>query len=460
MLPDDILLNIFDFYRSNPDDYPRPVREWHVLVHVCQRWRHVVFASAQRLKLQILCTHGTPVRKNLSIWPAFPIVLHLYPSRRLTPNDEDIVLAALEHPNRVSSVRLYETDLLLEKMIALMLEPFPLLTRLFLVSRGGAPVFPVEFLGGSAPLLQEISLSGIPYPALPTLLLSTSDLITLTLEKIPEDVYISPEAMCACLAALPRLKSFTLEFPWDTPHPDQIRPPPITRTVLPSLIFFHFEGDAEYLEDLVSQMDSPQLAQIDIVNLHSPANLQFPQLSTFIERSVGPEPPRHAMVSIERDQICITFYRYVNRPDWFRHSVSTTIYSSYKVLDLTQVLSQFSATLFTVVGLELYGEAPDERLQATVDDEWLEIFRQFPALQMLLVAQEPAECVARVLNVDLGGMVAEVFPFLDLIYLEDEPASSVEAYGLVAARRLSDRPITVVETFQEFYERLDSYLRK
>jgi len=48
-------------------------------------------------------------------------------------------------------------------------------------------------------------------------------------------------------------------------------------------------------------------------------------------------------------------------------------------------------------------------------------------------------------------MVAEVFPSLDLIFLEDQPASSIEEF--VASRWLSDHPVTVVDTETEFHEK-------
>jgi hypothetical protein len=77
MLPDDVLLEIFVFYRgqyryANPGS---PLWKWHFLVHVCQKWRQIVFASPRRLDLQIFCTNKTPVRKNLGIWPALPLVI-------------------------------------------------------------------------------------------------------------------------------------------------------------------------------------------------------------------------------------------------------------------------------------------------------------------------------------------------------------------------------------------------
>jgi hypothetical protein len=78
-------------------------------------------------------------------------------------------------------------------MATTMQEPFTELTRLRLSSTDGdMPVLPGTFLGGSAPCLQDVLLDGIPFPSLPTLLSSASNLVTLKLDKIPQTGYISP----------------------------------------------------------------------------------------------------------------------------------------------------------------------------------------------------------------------------------------------------------------------------
>ena len=51
MLPDDVLLAIFDFCG---DKYE--LEAWQTLVHVCRRWRSVVLGSPRRLGLQLVCT--------------------------------------------------------------------------------------------------------------------------------------------------------------------------------------------------------------------------------------------------------------------------------------------------------------------------------------------------------------------------------------------------------------------
>jgi hypothetical protein len=90
--------------------------------------------------------------------------------------------------------------------------------------------------------LQKIELEGIPFLALPALLLSTSDLVTLRLLSIPHTGYISPEDMVAALAILTRLEDLRIGLQSPASGPDRIRLPPITRIVLPSLTYIKFWG--------------------------------------------------------------------------------------------------------------------------------------------------------------------------------------------------------------------------
>ena len=69
ILPDDILLETFDFYVGTFSWYETKTRieEWQSLVHVCRRWRSLVLASPRRLNLQLYCTPKTPARDTLDI---------------------------------------------------------------------------------------------------------------------------------------------------------------------------------------------------------------------------------------------------------------------------------------------------------------------------------------------------------------------------------------------------------
>ena len=74
MLPDEIPLAIFDFC-GNENDITGELEAWETLVHVCRRWRSVVFGSPRRFNLQLVCSSGTPARDMLDVWPALPLVL-------------------------------------------------------------------------------------------------------------------------------------------------------------------------------------------------------------------------------------------------------------------------------------------------------------------------------------------------------------------------------------------------
>jgi hypothetical protein len=66
-LPDDVLLAIFDFCADEDRNSKKGIEGWQSLVHVCQRWRGVVFGSPRRLNLRLVATNRTPVRDTLDV---------------------------------------------------------------------------------------------------------------------------------------------------------------------------------------------------------------------------------------------------------------------------------------------------------------------------------------------------------------------------------------------------------
>jgi hypothetical protein len=113
VLPDDVLLEIFDFY-ANVHEFKARTDGWQSLVHVCRRWRSLVFESPRRLNLQLYCT---PARGTLDIWPALPLIIV---ANMASPSGTDNVIAALEQSNRVRKVTLvYPAAWQLEKVLPL-----------------------------------------------------------------------------------------------------------------------------------------------------------------------------------------------------------------------------------------------------------------------------------------------------------------------------------------------------
>ena len=467
-VPGDVLLEIFDHCQDS-----NPIWEWHLLAHVCPRWRQIIFKSPHRLNLQILCTYGTPVRKGLSIWPPFPIVIdYRYSECGIAPNEEDNVIAALEHPDRVCYLGLDVTGPQLQIMATVMQDPFPVLTDLSILSEDrNVPVLPEKFLGRLAPSLQTIFLHAIPFPALPTLLLSTGDLVDLRLHKIPPTGYISPAAIVVGLAALPRLESIIIEFQSASPPPIQIRLPPETRTSLPCLTSFRFKGASEYLEDLVARIEGPRIKGIFVDYFNQLVDFQVAHLSHFIDRSlvVGPEitrsRPRRAHITFFNDKVSFTTYNHTNHPGWDQCAAVATILCKeidWQVSHVAQVLGYFSATLSYLVHLKLEVQLKKLRhLEDTENVEWLHLLNRFSTVRTLRVSRELAGHVAHVLEDTVTKeMVVEIEALrsLDFIWLERQPASSIARF--VASRRFSDHPVTVIHTETEFYKILQSYTDK
>ena len=292
MLPDDVLLEIFDFYMIEVTGHERygymkrKMAMWLTLVHVCQRWRSVVFGSPRRLDLQLVCSTRTP-RDTLEVWPALPLVIEDYNCQTKSVDNIIALLERSELVRRVSQIELREVHL--EDISEAMEVPFPELTYLSLLhSNMKRSQFP--FLIRSWADLPHVCNSSdwyrIPFPGLPKLLLSATHLTDLHLYNIPHSGYISPEAMVTCLSVLTSLDRLSLEFqsPRSRPDRESRRPPPSTRSVLPVLTYFSFKGVSEYLEDLVARIDAPRLNSLDITFFNDIV-FDTPQFIQFISRT-------------------------------------------------------------------------------------------------------------------------------------------------------------------------------
>ena len=481
MLSDEVLLEIFDFFQRNHDGrhsgsrfagLPEPVWDWHILAHVCQRWRQVIFASPLRLNLRILCKHRTPVQKNLDIWPTFPIhVEYVYPMT-LEGIDEDNVMAALKNPSRVGAVGLSLMGPQLGKMIAVMQESFPNLTHLYLditpLYASDVPVLPPEFLGRSAPCLQAIEFYGIPFPELTALLLSASDLVTLYLFNIPQTGYISPEAMVAALATLTRLEDLDIQFQYPASRPDRIYLPPTTRAVLPALTSFEFRGVHEYLDDFVARVCAPRLHKIWITYFNQSFDFEVPHLCQFIENSEDLNRPMHCLVEFQYNLVTFSAGPTTQIPesgsfdDFPRHMYVDVLCEGvdWQVSHLAQVLNQIYAVLsntihFAIISHPIFDPISPE---PDMDDiEWPELLRPFSSVQTLFVSKEFSGHVSRSLeDLDIAGVNATVLPALDMLCLEYQPMPSIQNF--IASRSESGHPVTLVDTRKSFEERLLSYI--
>jgi hypothetical protein len=344
------------------------------------------------------------------------LIYSYYGSKNADPKDEDDVIAALEHPDRVRHVEVVVTSSLLEKMATAMQQPFTELTRLRVSSIDGRimPVLPGSFLGGSAPSLRDILLDGIPFPSLPTLLSSAGDLVTLKLYNIPQTGYISPEAMVTSLTASTRLITLSIRFQSPTPRPNQRLPASLTRVDLASLTSFEFYGVCEYLEDFVARIDAPQLTFFKITYFNQ-LDFQVPELSQFITRAehLQAAPFERAFVYCRENKVSVCL-RSKSQPSQSYLSIQISCQGlDWQLSSITQLISQSSTVVSSVRHLSI----DETDLQPTWRDDidfgdWLPLLRPFVATQTLCVGRRLRGHISLALEDVAGATVAEVLPYL------------------------------------------------
>ena len=460
-LPNDVLLDIFYFYLDLPQ-HNRPFSNvgnssrdtWRTLVHVCQRWRYVVFGSPGWLNLRLRCTNRTPARKMLDIWPTLPIVIscHRRPSSPLRGILN--IIAALKCHDRVCEISIWDIPNSLLKRYEAMKNPFPALTSLQLSSADDRcqPVLPDSFLGGFAPRLRSLDLHGIAFPAPQKLLLSATDLVTLRLERIPHSGYISPEEIVACLSTLTKLKELALEFQaalsiW---HPTSQHPPPLTRSVLPALTSLRFRGASEYLEYLLSRTDLPLLDNVDITFYYWPHTSDFPLLCELVSRNESFEALGRADIAFGKDFVNVALSRSRELTD-HRTLKFWALYSNFdrQLLYLSRFCNLVLPRLSNLEHLYIHSSFPLPYIQYYIPNtRWLELLHPFTSVENLHLSENTALLVASALRQlsTSGEGVAEVLPALRNVFLPDpQPSEKILAIigQFVAAIQPSGRSVSV-----------------
>ena len=463
-LPDDVLLEIFDFYSDAVADNQPPfvaggrnvplhVDFWHTLVHVCRRWRSIVSASTRRLNLQLLCTERRPVKRN--IWPQIPIVIWATipkSGRSRSQGVKNIVAALKQHHNRVRRIALWDIPSSLLKKFGSMKTSFPALIHLALRSTDErAPVLLDSFLEGSASRLQSLFFHNIPFPALGKLLLSSRDLSNLYLDSIPHSGYISPDALVSSLSGLTRLKALGLTF--QSPRSRAVRgsraPPSPPRVVLPTLAELLFRGDSEYLEDILSRIDAP---------LHIPLKIIFfnrllfdtPFLRDLINRAQTHKASHRALIFFASYGVgFILFQKHGPTEARVLDLCISCRPSDWQLSSLTQLIGSSIPPLPALEHLDIFEECGPLHWQDDIENaQWLELLRPFTSVKDLVLSGQLVSLVATALGELIGERVTEVLPALQTIFVQNlrfsGPSPWQKEIGrFVTARQISGRPVAV-----------------
>ncbi|KAI9430940.1 hypothetical protein H4582DRAFT_2085898 [Lactarius indigo] len=490
VFPDIVFLDIFNFCLRGSTSSTMSMtgviqrtRKWLILIHVCQRWRRIIFESPRGLNLHLSCSYGTPVRRNLHSWPiTLPLAIY-YTSdpSHLTPEDEDCMIYALKRATRVQCIDILVPGPLLRKVTTIMQKSFPVLTHLGLADSsdfdellaplipgagGLPPAIPGRFLGGSAPHLQDFRLERVPFPQLPTFLLSARNLINLKVENMCQNGFILPEDMVGGLAVLTVLRTLSITIYEGTRYPadqrrDRLDPP--MRSTLPALTAFHYKGHSKYLEDFLAQIDTPRIDDLRIEFFTH--EFQATQLSRFLNRTetLKFDQFNRARVNIYYNmvnvELCSSSLQGKRRQARLTLELVDQESLHFQVLCITDILDQLIPISSHVEHLDAHGDHVDSSEIA----DWLPFFRLFPAVETLHLSGGVAAYIVSALEDTANSeMFTDVFPQLRLIWLDDmhnmdcdKPVGSID--GFLAMRQRTGSPVTVVDTedgFHRSYEKI------
>jgi hypothetical protein len=391
-----------------------------------------------------------------------------------TLDDDENIIAALQHRDRVCEIELTVGSSLFAKLSPLMQESFPSLESLTLKPRENVALsLPSAFLGASTTRLRNLCLDATTPPALPTFLPSFRNLVCLRLLRIPGNAHISPDALLAGLAATTQLKILSVQFATQNPHP---LPPYSTTTapsllmrhvVLPALCYFEYRGTGEFLENLVARIRStPSLARTHVsISFFDQSSFEIPQFSQFVSRIAAQrELSCEAKVHLRKDGALISFSRpkggrgaeragkegaslHAAVEEWLGLHVSC-VQLGQQVPLMAQICRQISPLLLSgVQKLEIVSSTMPLSPHDVADaSEWVGLFHTFSGVKELHVSYRSVPDVARTLqHVAQERAGAEVLlPALRDLHFDWFASKWEDAVSsFLTARQLSGRsPIT------------------
>ena len=461
MLPEELLLLIFEYCADEEQFTKKEMEAWQSLAHVCRQWRSLVFGSARRLNLRLVCTPGTLASDKLDVWPLWPKFPLLIQGEIVDTSGMDNIISALKSSNPVFQIKLAGvSSSQLENLSAAMQRPISELIRLELWSRDEKMpvIMPNSFLGGFVPTLRFLWLARIPIPGLPKLLLSATHLVDLHLLGIPHSGYFSPEAMVTALSTLNSLESLSLKFQSPRSQPRNQRPFPWIRSVLPVVTHFWFKGVSNYLEDFVACIEAPRLEFFDICFFNR-ILFDIPKLVRFIDRTPALTVPEIARISFERGAPRVNFSS--QRPGFGKLIVEISCTEpNWQLSALRQVCASFVPHLPTLEKLYIFEHIPlQPDWQDNIDNvQCMELLHPFSNVKNLYLSEVyPSYIVSAALlepfrvhdSTKSGGSTysrSEMLPALQNIFLEGlQPSGPVQKAirQFVAEREVSDQPIAV-----------------
>jgi len=422
ILDNDSLLNIFRHsqpvlldqdensqYRILQGGEWRRARWWYKLVHVCRRWRYLVFRSTSHLGLHLVCTHGTPVADMLAHSPRLPLIIDYIDQRHgVTAGEEAGIVLALQQRDRVRRIRLVMPVPQLQWLILAMDGEFPILENLYI----GAPTKNTAGLVLRETFqahLRHFILINFAFSLGSPLLTSTTaaSLVSLVLQRIHPSTYFRPNNLFQQLSLLPHLETLILGF--DSPVHNRdverrlLRELVVAPIALPKLRWLGFKGASAYLEAVLPHIITPLLQRLEISFLNQ-LIFPIPHLLQFINEAENPKFGS-AIITFQEESLCINVYPTEGARVCSLHLEVGCRQFDWQVASAAQIINMLRTPFSTVEHLTLEHRGNFRSSEPPNEDDlvqWRELLGPFDNVKTLSVFGGPAGELFFTLTSDRG----------------------------------------------------------
>ena len=250
--------------------------------------------------------------------------------------------------------------------------------------------------------------------------------------------------MVALISVLSSLEKLTLYFQTPQSHLDPeswILFSP-KHTILPALHKFFFQGITEYLEQVVTHINTPQLNQMCIIFFNQ-IDFDCPQLAQFINCT-----PTLRALNKAHMWLCTTTASVTLQSLFGCDNLLIDIWCSklnWQLLAIEQVFNSFLYPVSTIEYLYIKHQSLP-RVCSIENTLWLELLLPFTVVKELYLSKEFVPGIMVALQELEGGRIVGVLPSLKEIFIKGLRQSGPfqERIGqFVAAQRLSNHPITI-----------------
>ena len=414
--------------------------------------------SAVYLRLSLVCARGTPVADMLAHSPSFPLIIdHVNLNDDITPEDEEGIILALRHRDRVRRIRFRKSVAVLRKLIQALDGEFPILEYLYAMPRQYQRPAPRHNTSLNlpetfrAPHLHQLLLMSFSIPIGSPLLTTMGNLVTLSLSSIPRSAYFHPNALLERVSLMPQLRALGIFFntynPSGNVQRQLLRTPITTRVTLPNLRALGFQGASNYLEALLPWLTIPLLETLQVYFFDQPTYF-IPHLQQFMGTARNLRL-KTATLAFREDYLYVTAYPRKGSRMYTFSMILGSGHLNQQIESAATVFHTLRTVLAAVEHLALEREYDGSVIALVWDNQnnrtrWRELLRTFNNVKTLRVDRRLVEELSSALQPGEGESPTEVLPELqELSYFALGDLDS--AFTVFKnARKEVGRPVNVV----------------